>query len=164
MKLYHGSTVPVAAPQLSLGRQSLDFGRGFYTSTSAAQADRWSKIKCKREGAVAGYVSVYEFDESALRSKNLTVHTFRGASRSWLAFVIHNRRDLDFSHNYDIVRGHVANDRVYACINAFESGFIDFDTVIDRLKTYTLVDQLSFHTETAIQHLHFVSAGKVDLI
>ena len=36
-----------------------------------------------------------------------------------------NRTNLDFNHSYDIVKGAVANDRVYASLNAFENGFME---------------------------------------
>ena len=163
MKLYHGGTAPVAEPDLSRSRQRLDFGGGFYTTTSLAQAVRWSKIKCKREELLTGCVSCYEFDEDVLKSKTLAVHRFKGPSRAWLTFVIRNRRDDGYSHPYDVVQGAVANDRVYTCINAFESGFIDFDAVINRLRTYALVDQLSFHTERAVKHLRFIGERRVRL-
>ena len=38
MILYHGSTVPVAQPQLIKQNRSLDFGFGFYTTTNRNQA------------------------------------------------------------------------------------------------------------------------------
>ena len=33
MKLYHGSTVIVDKPLVSYGRDNLDFGKGFYTTS-----------------------------------------------------------------------------------------------------------------------------------
>lgn len=41
MILYHGSTVIVENPQIRTGNIPLDFGAGFYTTTSLNQAKRW---------------------------------------------------------------------------------------------------------------------------
>lgn len=161
MILYHGGLIPVPEPDLSLSRQQLDFGGGFYTTTSFAQAAKWSKIKSRRDGVPRGYISSYELDESIFKSKIMQIRKFRGQSRAWLTFVMHNRKDVGFAHPYDIVQGAVANDRVYACINAFEGGFIDFDTVIRRLRTYALADQISFHTDRAVKQLRFLGEKEV---
>ena len=41
MKLYHGSTVIVEKPLVSYGRDNLDFGKGFYTTSMQSQAEKW---------------------------------------------------------------------------------------------------------------------------
>lgn len=66
MKIYHGSTDFVDKPEIRKGDTFLDFGVGFYTTSSYEQAERWAKIKMRRKDIGTGYVSVYEFDwESA---------------------------------------------------------------------------------------------------
>lgn len=67
----------------------------------------------------------------------------------------------EYSHSYDIVIGPVANDRVYACFNAFENGFMDKVTLLRELKTYTLVDQVLFHTQESLQSLTFIETKEV---
>ena len=49
MIIYHGSTQLVKIPEIRKGDTFLDFGPGFYTTTSAEQAERWAKIKMRRE-------------------------------------------------------------------------------------------------------------------
>lgn len=63
---------------------------------------------------------------------------------------------LNYKHDFDIVEGPVANDRVYACLNAFENRFMDIESAIRELRTYKLADQISFHTEEAIRLLKFI--------
>ena len=41
MKLYHGSTLVVDKPLVSFGRDNLDFGKGFYTTSMQSQAEKW---------------------------------------------------------------------------------------------------------------------------
>ena len=62
MLLYHGSTVIVDEPRIINRDFSLDFGAGFYTTSSLEQAERWARIKMKRGKENTGYVSSYDFD------------------------------------------------------------------------------------------------------
>ena len=45
MIIYHGSTVYVKKPKIIAGENFLDFGVGFYTTTSYQQAERWARTK-----------------------------------------------------------------------------------------------------------------------
>lgn len=45
----------------------------------------------------------------------------------------------------------------------YERGVIDKETLIRELKTYRLVDQYLFHTDDALQYLHFQSATPIQL-
>ena len=62
MILYHGSTDLVDKPKIRVGEVFLDFGVGFYTTTSYEQAERWARIKMRRNNSDIGYVAIYEFD------------------------------------------------------------------------------------------------------
>lgn len=72
-----------------------------------------------------------------------------------------NRRQRGFVHDYDVVYGPVANDRVYAAFALYEGGIIDKQTLIAELKTYKLVDQFLFHTERSLRLLKFLEAKEV---
>ena len=119
MKLYHGSTVAVRKPSLRPGRQNADFGKGFYTTSNPEQAERWAHIKQEREDAPRAVVSVYEFDETLLDSPDWNIRQFTGADEAWLYFVTDCRKSR--GHNYDLVLGPVANDKVFTTVNLFES-------------------------------------------
>ena len=58
MLLFHGSTDSVEFPEIRKSPVYLDFGTGFYTTTSYEQAERWAKIKMRRNNVEQGYVSV----------------------------------------------------------------------------------------------------------
>ena len=62
MILYHGSTDLVDKPEIRKSDVYLDFGVGFYTTTSFEQAERWARIKMRRKNVNSGYVAVYVFD------------------------------------------------------------------------------------------------------
>lgn len=107
-----------------------------------------------------GYVNVYDIDMRDIPT--LKVLHFDKPSDEWVDFVEKNRQDINFVHDYDIVYGPVANDRVYAQLALYEQGFISKATLISELKAYKLIDQLLFHTENALKHLHFIDSIKIE--
>lgn len=161
MILYHGSSVIVQNPMIIRSNRTLDFGYGFYTTSSREQALKWAKIKQRREDLEKGFISIYEIDEDLIKESELDIKIFKGASKSWFEFVLENRMKEGFTHEYDIVKGSVADDRVYTCLNAFENKFMDFETAIKELKTYKLDDQISFHTKRALEYLKFLHYEEV---
>lgn len=161
MILYHRSNVIVKNPKVIKANRTLDFGYGFYTTTSKEQAWKWAKIKQRRENTNKGIVSIYEIKDDLFSENILNIKVFNGANNDWLEFVLDNRMKEEFTHNFDIVKGSVADDRVYACLNAFENKFMDFQTAIKELRTYKLNDQISFHTEKALTYLKFLDCEEV---
>lgn len=159
MKLYHGSTVAVRKPSFRPGRSNADFGKGFYTTGNLEQAVRWAHIKQEREEAQRAIVSVYEFDEALLDSLDQRIRKFTGADEDWLYFVADCRKSRP--HDFDLVQGPVANDRVFTTVNLFESGVLSAEAAILQLKAYKTYDQLSFHTDRVIKTLKFLEAFEV---
>ena len=158
MKLYHGSNIIIEQPRLLQPMHTLDYGSGFYTTTSEHQAHEWIVKKSKTNNE-RKYVNIYEINEDELNS--MKVLRFDKPTDEWVDFVMRNRQDETFTHNYDIVYGPVANDRVYLQFGLFEQGFISKATLLAELKVYKLVDQMLFHTEKSMQLLHFVDAIEV---
>ena len=58
MKLYHGSNVEVKNPQVFEADRKLDFGTGFYVTTSFEQAEKWTDLTAKRRGVGTPVVTV----------------------------------------------------------------------------------------------------------
>ena len=81
------------------------------------------------------------------------------ADEPWLLFVTDCRQSR--GHDYDLVLGPVANDKVFTTVNLFESGVLSAEAAILQLKAYKTYDQLSFHTARAIGTLRFVEAYEV---
>ena len=158
MILYHGSHTIIEQPRLLRPTRTLDYGSGFYTTTSEQQAREWILKKSKDESEQK-YVNVYEIDEQALQGLN--VLWFDKPTDEWIDFVMRNRQDETFVHDYDVVYGPVANDKVYVQFGLYEQGFISKETLLAELKVYDLVDQLLFHTEKTMQLLHFIKAEEV---
>lgn len=161
MKIYHGSIEIVDKPEIRKATRTLDYGNGFYTTTSYKQAEDWVKRRLNEKEVAKGYVNTYEFDEKLLPKLNSLI--FQTPTEEWVDFVMKNRTQKGFSHSYDIVYGPVANDRVYAAFALYEGGLISKQQLIADLKTYKLVDQYLFHTEAAIQTLSFIEAKEVSI-
>ena len=162
MKIYHGSIEKVEKPEIRILRnRTLDYGYGFYTTTSYNQAKDWVKRRMDNTNAQKGFINIYELDESALDLLNCLI--FKSPTEDWVDFVMNNRTKKSFIHDYDIVYGPVANDKVYAAFALYEGGLIDKQTLIIELKAYKLVDQHLFHTEKALEYLSFITSEEVML-
>lgn len=156
MRIYHGSLDIVDCPKILQPNRSLDYGNGFYATTSFKQAEEWAKRRMGEKQVSKGYVNEYELNEEILNSLNCL--SFNEPNHEWVEFVMSNRINKVFTHNYDVVYGPVANDKVYLQFNLYEAGVISEDTLIRELKTYKLVDQYLFHTQKALSSIRFVQA------
>lgn len=155
MLLYHGSNVEVSNPQILESDRRLDFGKGFYLTSSYDQAKRWAELTVKRRGSGKEAVSVFEFDESS--DSDLSILHFTQAQKKWLEYVTMNRKNQTIPNdNYDIVIGPVANDRTMPVISLYFAGIYDIEETIKRLMPQKLCDQYTFRTDKAINKLKFL--------
>jgi hypothetical protein len=159
MKLYHGSLEIVTKPEIRVPNRTLDYGSGFYTTTSYDQALTWVKRRMEEQKSDKGFVNTYELDESALN--DLRCLYFDSPTEEWVDFVMKNRTQRGYIHDYDVVYGPVANDRVYAAFALYEGGILDKQSLIAELKTYKLVDQYLFHTSDALRVLSFIEGKEI---
>ena len=157
MFLYHGSNVRVEAPRLIGQTRGLDFGAGFYTTSSEEQAARFSEIIVNRRKTGVATVSVYELDIAAAE-QTLAVRRFARVDAEWLDFVVENRLHAYQGKTYDLVIGAVANDTVMPTLQAYIAGFLTQEAALITLKASKLVDQFCFKTERAFSLLKFVRA------
>ena len=154
MKLYHGSTVAVRKPSVNRGRPTVDFGQGFYTTTSYEQAKKWAELKRKRTSAPHAVVTEYEVADDILQGR-YTTFFFSGPTQEWLDFVVSNRKGQN-TGAYDLTMGPVANDQLYATIRLYEQGVVTASAAIEMLRTHLLFDQLAFHNQHAANELRFI--------
>jgi hypothetical protein len=160
MELYHGSDIAVSEPQILGTNRTLDFGRGFYTTTNRQQAIGFTKNVNRRNRSTIGVVSVYEFEHD--NAKHLNILRFTQADEAWLDFVMENRLKKPTEKKYDIVIGAVANDNVYTTLILYADGTLDKATTIARLKTTRLFDQYAFQSEAALSFLKFKHSFNVE--
>ena len=128
MIVYHGSYCKIERPLLSFSREKLDFGKGFYLTPIREQAERW----CRRFTRLnkEAILNVYELeDEVDARVKN-----FSSYDEEWLDYIFACRNGEDIYKQYDIVIGGVANDNVFATLDAYFAGYMDKEMALKKLK------------------------------
>lgn len=62
MILFHGSTEVIQKPEIRQPERTLDYGRGFYLTSSYEQAEKWVKRKLSASTQSCGYVNIYNYD------------------------------------------------------------------------------------------------------
>ena len=73
--VYHGGTERVDVPICRLGRENLDFGRGFYVTDIKEQACRWAIATAKRRNTQA-IINIYQLDRELVLEKALRFGVF----------------------------------------------------------------------------------------
>ncbi|WP_296028897.1 DUF3990 domain-containing protein [uncultured Treponema sp.] len=161
MEIYHGGFSEVPSPKILEPSRAMDFGNGFYTTTSFEQAKKWALIKKDRFHYEKAIVSVFEVDSEVFKSAKIKSKVFNKANEEWLDFVMANRQNIHFVYDYDVVMGAVANDNVYASLNLYEDGFLSKKELLDELMAWKYVDQICFHTEKSLDYLKFIKSEEV---
>lgn len=155
MILYHGSNIAIETIDLSKSKPNKDFGKAFYISEQRQQAEEMASFTVDRFGGEP-IVTAFEFDERLLMDNQLRIKTFDNYSKEWAEFIFANR-DTDSEtnlHNYDIVYGPIADDKVGRQMFNFREGYIDLDEFMRRLNYMKgITFQYAFCTELAISKL-----------
>lgn len=156
MKLYHGSNVSIGEIDLSRGRRGKDFGQGFYLSTDKQQALLMAERTVDREEFGTPTLTTYLFDENIIRNPfEVKVKLFDKYSVEWAEFIMMNRKNKSSvqAHDYDIVFGPIANDKVGLQISRYQLQYIPMDELIRQLSFIHPTFQYFFGTERAISLL-----------
>lgn len=159
MKLYHGSDVLVSQPDLLKGKPFKDFGQGFYLSSDLQQAKDMAMQKSNQSnGAKPAVVSTFEFDESAMTDGSLKIKRFDTYTEEWADFVLRNRdrKTPQPYHDYDIVYGPIADDRIVRQMRRFELGDITKKELMKELQyPHGITFQYFFGSEKALKRLKY---------
>ena len=156
MILYHGTNAVINNIDIAQSRVGKDFGLGFYLTPDKQVAHRQAERKFEQFGT--GEVLVYKYlvDEEAL--KMLRVLRFDDYSLDWARFVLSNRRNRSRQqiHEYDIVKGPIADDVVGYQIRRVEEGIISEEQFLEEIKFHTVTIQYLFATQKAINLLQAI--------
>ena len=153
--LYHGSTVEIKEIDIAKSKPNKDFGRGFYLSADRLQAQRLAEYKAYQIGGNP-VVNVYDFDERLLTDGTLKVRRFDSYSKDWAEFIFANRQSKtgESVHDYDVVIGPIANDKVGVQVRKYFDKEITLETFLENLKYMKgITFQYFFGTEKAIKYL-----------
>ncbi len=155
MKVYHGSYTEIETIDLNKCQSNKDFGRGFYVTKIKKQAEEWAKIMGKVY-QTGGVVTEFTFYERAFLEENLKTLRFSEYNDEWFDFIILNRNleTTEQQHDYDIVEGPVADDKVQRRINRYLEGEISREDFFKQLTKYPeLSHQICFCTVNSLRML-----------
>ena len=134
MRLLHGSNIEIRQPDLRMCKSNNDFGRGFYLTPQWQRAFLMAKRRAGRDGGNP-VVNAFLFNEIKALKAGLKIKRFKGFSSEWARFVIYNRTDRNFSHDYDIVIGPVADTFVDKEIERhrlkYGTGYLETEALLD---------------------------------
>ena len=149
MTVYHGGYMAVEHPEIRKGRNTKDFGTGFYCTIIKEQAQRWAKRYDTK------IVSIYDVRlDSSLKIKD-----FREMTDEWLDFIINCRAGK--IHDYDIVEGPMADDTIWNFVNDFLNGNISRSVFWEYAKFKHPTHQISFHSIKALACLEFERSEEI---
>ena len=153
INLFHGTNILFDTIELSKCRPYKDFGKGFYLTDIRQRAEemaiRRTKISC--EGVPV--VLTFSFDDELLSNGGLNVLRFDNPSVEWANFILKNRMEKNFRHEYDIVIGPVADDGVVLQLDLYLRHLITLEQLVKELTYKKLNNQYCFATECAISKL-----------
>lgn len=149
MTVYHGSYATIKIPKIVHGKNSKDFGPGFYCTIMREQAERWAK---RYDTPIVNTYTVR-------LNTNLRILEFKDMTEEWLDFIVNCRQKI--THNYDIVIGAMANDQIYNYIADYIDGILTRDQFWSLARFKYPTHQINFCTKAALKCLEFVSSRKV---
>lgn len=152
--LYHGSKSGINGAIAPLSRDRCDFGKGFYMGTERTQP---LTLICNYPNARIYTLNV---DLSDLKILDIEV------GLDWALLVAYNRGKMDaaryspiyqhfanLSKGYDMIAGHIANDRMFVVLDRFFNGEITDLALINSLSALELGRQYVALTDKACQKI-----------
>lgn len=160
MKVYHGSFTKIETIDLTQCRPFKDFGRGFYVTKFKEQAEFWAGKKGRNHKS-NGVVTEFEFITYAFENKKLKSLRFVDYTEEWFDFIVLNRKSEILAHDYDIVEGPVADDKIQRRIDDYLNGEISRETFLEEIKWHEETHQICFCTVFSLQFLEQIGSGKL---
>ncbi len=150
--VYHGTCSEFEKVDLSKSHNRRDFGKGFYTTILQSQSKEWAYRLSLREKKNDYYVYEFVFEEVPA----LNVKRFDRLNEEWLEFIKINRSKGGLQHDYDVVIGPVADDNTMETVQLYMANILTATEAVERLRYNNVNNQVSFHTEKALQYLKLV--------
>ena len=153
MLVYHGGSEPIKEIDLQKCRPYTDFGRGFYVTKYKIHAENWAR---RHRGK--GFVTAFNYIEGQFTDYICKKKIFDGYSGEWLDFIVNNRNEesVEKPHEYDIVEGPVANDKVQNRLQNYLRGEITKDAFLKELVYHEQTHQICFCSLASFQTLKYI--------
>ena len=163
MKVYHGSYTVIEDIDLSKSIPNKDFGKGFYVTKYRHHAESWAKV-IGRKHKIEGFVTEFVYYDTEFTERLCKVKHFEAYNEEWLDFVVENRNPLGEKHDYDIVEGPVADDKVQNRISLYLDGVITKTDFIEELKWHENTHQICFCSLKSLLTLQQADRKQVSLL
>ena len=144
--VYHGGTEIIEYPQVDVGRDNLDFGKGFYVTDIKQQASEWA-IRVSLRRGLPNIVNSYILDKDSILS-TYECKLFTEYDGEWLDFIVESRLGNKPWQKYDYIEGGVANDRVIDTINLYMSDLMTREVALGRLAVHRPNNQMCILNQT----------------
>ena len=155
MLLYHGTNIKFNEIKIIKPNRTLDFGAGFYTTSSKKQASDWAKVVVKRANFGKQLLNIYEFDEEIIDT--LFVKKFEKPTKEWLDFVCGHRLEKYSGENFDLIIGPVADDSTMPVLQAYmnaKNKDLYAQVALSEIQADKLTDQYVFKNELSLKSLN----------
>ena len=170
--LLHGTDHIIEVPDINIGNEHNDYGKGFYCTKTEEMAKEWA---CKQN--TDGFVNSYELNTDGLKILDLTdgQHTVL----NWIAILLKYRtfklsseiaidaRDYIIEHysvnisDYDVVVGYRADDSYFQYAESFVSNGLPLRSLNKALKLGKLGEQTVLVSQKAFDQIKFIDAAPV---
>lgn len=172
--LYYGSPVIVNTPIFGFGKESNDYGQGFYCTEDKALAKEWACIDDEKDG----FVNEYKIDIDGLSILDLSKKPY--TVLNWIAVLVKNRHfDLNTpmaieakkfllkyyyvdTKKFDIVIGYRADDSYFHFARDFVNNTISVKQLSKALSLGNLGKQFVLISKKAFDKISFLNSELVD--
>lgn len=171
--LFHGTDHIIEVPDINIGNEHNDYGKGFYCTRSEEMAKEWA---CKQN--TDGFVNRYELNTDGLNILNLTdgKHTVL----NWIALLLKYRtfklnseiavdaREYITEHysvdtsNCDLIVGYRADDSYFQYAESFVSNGLPLRSLNRALRLGKLGEQTVLVSQKAFDRIKFTDASPVE--
>lgn len=171
--LLHGTDHIIEVPDINIGNEHNDYGKGFYCTHSEEMAKEWA---CKQN--TDGFINRYELNTDGLKILNLMDgnHTVL----NWIALLLKYRtfklsseiavdaRDYIIEHysvdtsGFDVIVGYRADDSYFQYAQSFVSNGLPLRSLNQALKLGKLGEQTVLISKKAFEQIEFIDASPVE--
>ena len=171
--LYHGSKEIIEKPTLRGGKESNDYGYGFYCTESIELANEWA---CPDNND--GYANKYELDMTGLNVLDLTKPEYN--ILNWMALLLQFRIPKGMTPNdemareyilknfsidltkVDVIIGYRADDSYFSFARDFLKNTITVAQLSRAMELGKLGIQVVLHSEKAFEQLKYIESTIAD--
>ena len=171
--LYHGSKEIIENPSLKGGKETNDYGYGFYCTENIELANEWA---CPDNND--GYANKYELDMTGLNVLNLTKHEYN--ILNWMALLLQFRIPKGMTPNdemareyilknfsidltkVDVIIGYRADDSYFSFARDFLKNTITVAQLSRAMELGKLGIQVVLHSEKAFEQLKYIESTIAD--